>query len=192
MTTPLHRCSVAKAWDPLASVGRTYADLFGVLVRGANCTNVHFARLIAGVQKAGLDVRDTSLASDSADILGYEVSPANAYCSGSGKRISRIWSVARAVSSRRRVSGRAMELVSGHESSLALTNCGVLSILDANFKFSRASYLVSRELWSTVWGMEQRAFGGILCHLRSDWSLRWPDVCIFTDASEKGLRVGGS
>ena len=33
-------------------------------------------------QKAGLDVHDTSLASGSAGVLGYEVSPANAYCSG--------------------------------------------------------------------------------------------------------------
>ena len=33
---------------------------------------------------------------------------------------------------------------------------------------------------------EQRAFGGILCLLRSDRSLRWLDVCICADASEKG------
>ena len=35
--------------------------------------------------------------------------------------------------------------------------------------------------------MEQNAFGGILCLLRSDWSLRWLDVCICTDASEMGF-----
>ena len=35
--------------------------------------------------------------------------------------------------------------------------------------------------------MEQRAFGGSLCLFRSDWSLRWLDVCICTDASEKGF-----
>ena len=43
-----------------------------------------------------------------------------------------------------------MELVSGHESFLTLSNCGALSTLDASFKFARAAYLVSRELWSTV------------------------------------------
>ena len=58
-------------------------------------------------------------------------------------------------------------------------------LLDANLKFARASYLVSGEPWSTV-RVEQRAFGGILSLLRSDWSLRWLDVCICTDASEKG------
>ena len=58
--------------------------IFGVLVRGENCTDVHLARLIAGVQKAGLDVTDISPASGSGHVLGYEVSPANAYCSGAG------------------------------------------------------------------------------------------------------------
>ena len=103
-----------------------YADSVGVLARGANCTNVHLARLIAGVQKAGLDVHDISRASGSAAVLGYEVSPAHASCSGMSKRISRIRTVARRVSSRRRIGWRAMELVSGHESFLAVGNRGVL------------------------------------------------------------------
>ena len=50
VTIPLHRCSVANvAWDPLASVGRMLT-IFGVLARGADCTNFHLARLIAVVQ----------------------------------------------------------------------------------------------------------------------------------------------
>ena len=114
LTTPLHRCLVASmAWDPLASVGRMLTVL-GVLARGTACSNVHLARLVASVQKAGLDVHDISLASGSADVLGCEVSPANTYGSGTGNRISRTRSVARTVSSRRRISGRAMEHVDGH------------------------------------------------------------------------------
>ena len=35
--------------------------------------------------------------------------------------------------------------------------------------------------------LEQRAFGIILCLFRSTCSLRWLDVCICTDASEKGF-----
>ena len=77
-----------------------------------------------------------------------------------------------------------MELISGHESSLALSNRGVLSILDASVKFARSSCLVSGEPWLTM-RMEQRAFGGILCLLCSEWSLRRLHVCICTDASEK-------
>ena len=105
----------------------SYADNFRVLARGADCSNVHLARLIAGVKRAGLDVDDLSLASGTSDVLGYEVSPANSYCSGTGKRIARIRSVARTISSRRRVGRRAMELVNRHESFLALINRGALN-----------------------------------------------------------------
>ena len=82
-----------------------YADKFGGS-RGADCTNVHLARLIAGVLMAGLDVDDKSLARGGAGVLGYELSPARAYCSGTSKRISRIRPVARTVSSRRRIAAR--------------------------------------------------------------------------------------
>ena len=34
----------------------SYADNFGILALGANCTDIHLAHNIAGVQKAGLDV----------------------------------------------------------------------------------------------------------------------------------------
>ena len=120
----------------------SYVDNFGILVYNRNNTNVRLAYLIEGVQKAGLDVHDISLSSGSADVLGCEVSPGNAYYSGTGKRISRIRSVARTVSSRRRISGRAVELVYGHESFLALSNRGALSIVDASFKFTRGSHLM--------------------------------------------------
>ena len=72
-----------------------------------------------------------------------EVSPAKSYCSGKRKRIARIRSVARTISSRRRINGRAIELVNGHESFLALSSRGALSILDSSFKFAWASYSVS-------------------------------------------------
>ena len=90
VTTPHHSCSVANmACDRLVSVGRMLT-LLVVLARGATCT-----RLIAGAKEAGFDVHSISFASGSADVLGCEVSPANTYCCGKGKRI------ARTVSSRR-------------------------------------------------------------------------------------------
>ena len=88
------------------------------------------------------------------------MSPANSCCSGEGKRKARVRSVARTVSSRCRINGQAMELVNGHETLLALSNRGAFSILDASFKFTRASHLVSGEPWSTV-RKEQRAFKGV-------------------------------
>ena len=178
------KCCVSSFRPPLLG-GKHGLTILGFLAHGADCAYVHLARLIAGVQRAGLDVHDISLASGSPDVFDFEVSPANACCSGTRKRIARIRSVAQTVSSRRCIGGRAMELVNGHASFLAPSNRGALSIL-ASFKFARASYLVSGKPWSTV-RMEQRSFGVVLCLLRSDWSLRWLDVCICTETSEKGF-----
>ena len=153
VTTPHHRCSVANmAWDPLASVGRMLTIGLEFWLRGANCTNVHLARLIA-VQKAGLRcARHIVLASGSADVLGYEVSPANAYCSGTGKRISRV-AFSRTdglfAPSHWRAGDGARQwsrVFLGAQQSYA------------SFKCVRASYLVSGEPWSTV-RVEQRALG---------------------------------
>ena len=98
VATPHRGCSVANmALDPVASDG-LMLTILGVLARGEDCTNVHLARPFASDQKASLDVHDVSPAKESADVLGCEVSPANAYCSGTSKRISRVRSVARTVS----------------------------------------------------------------------------------------------
>ena len=98
----------------------------GVLARGANFTNVHLSRLVAGVQKAGFDIPDISLASGSAEMFSAMrcLRPARIGLERA-KRRSRIRSVARTVSSRHRMSVRAMELVSGHESLLALSSRGL-------------------------------------------------------------------
>ena len=98
-------------------------------------------------------------------------------CHGTGQRMTRILSVAWRVSSRRRISGRAMELVKRSRVFLGAQRS----------KFARVSYLVSGEPWSTV-RMEQRAFGAIPCPVHSDWSMRWHDVCICTGAQQKGCR----
>ena len=65
------------AWDPLASVGRMLTNLGNWLAAQTALTFIHLARLDASVLKAGFDVHDISLASGRADVLGYEVSPAN-------------------------------------------------------------------------------------------------------------------
>ena len=108
VTTSHHCCSVANmAWDRLVSVGRMLTMWgFSLAVKTA-------LTFIAGVKKAGLDVHDIARATGCADVLGHEVSPTNSYCSGTGKRIARIRAVSRTVSSRRRISGRAMARVNG-------------------------------------------------------------------------------
>ena len=119
-----------------------------MLARGASCTNVRLERLIAGVKKASLDVHDISLASGSAHVLGYEVFPAIAYCSGTGKRISRIRSVARTVSSRLRIGGRAMEPSTVTSLFWRSAVVELSQFLMQVSSFAWASYLVSGAPWS--------------------------------------------
>ena len=77
-----------------------------------------------------------------------------------------------------------MELVEGHESFLGALRswCGV----NPPRQFQVRSFVLFG-VWTTVCDCAPGAFGGILCLLRIDWSLRWFDVCICTDASEKGF-----
>ena len=64
----------------------------------------------------------------------------------------RLRSVARTVYSRRRINGRAMELVNGHKSFLALSNPVALSLFDASFNFARACSFDLGQL--CVWSKE--------------------------------------
>ena len=89
-------------------------------------------------------------------------------------------SVARTLSSRRRIGGRAMELVNNHEYLLGLRNRGALSIFDASLKFARASYLQESHVQPCEWNREHSV--GFLCLHCSDSNLRWLDVCICTDS----------
>ena len=118
------------------------------------------------------------------DVLDYELSLVSAQWSGAEKRMICTRAVARTNAVRRRISDWTMELINGHEYFLTLSNRGALSILVVSFKFARVSYLMSKYSWLTA-RMKQKVFDDILCLFRSDWSLRWLDVCIDTDASEK-------
>ena len=156
----------------------SYADNLVVLDRGANSTYVHLARLIAGYRKL---VSVFTMWHTPAEVPMFSVMkcrrPSHIVVER-GKRLSRMRSVARTVSSRRRISGRAMELVNGHESFLTRRNRGALSILDTGFKFARASYLIPGEALVNCPLRAKRALGGLPCILRSNRSLCWLDVCI--------------
>ena len=134
VTTPHHRCSVANmARDLLVSIGRTESQS-----RCSRHSSLACGTCISPVQIAGVKKPVSSTT---------RVATVKQTCTQLSRRIR---SVARTVSSQRRISGRAMELVNGHESFLALSNRGALSIFDASFKFAWASYLVSGEPWSTA------------------------------------------
>ena len=136
VTTPHRRCSVANtAWDPLASLRRVLA-----LTRGANCTNVHLARLIC---------RCKGSRSRCARHIPCQR--------------MRVCSRLRRVSSQRKVQWSGQTDISYWlsrtyglfaQSHLRLGGgvwrATIVAIRDANFKLARASYLASGEPWSSV------------------------------------------
>ena len=133
------------------------------MARGADCTHVHLTRLIAGVKRARLDVDDVSLASGSADVLGYEVFLANSYCSGTGKRLAR-FSVSRHGRSLRLVASVSERRSSSMVTSLSWRSAIVVlsqSLMPA-FKFAWASSgrRRSRGRRGSTVRMEQRASAG--------------------------------
>ena len=159
VTIPRHRCSEAdKAWDRLVSAGRVLTIWgFGLPARIA-------PTFICGCKKrVGLDVHDIPLANGTSDVFGHEVSPAQLYCSGTGKRIARIRCSARTISTRRRVSVRAKEL-NGHESWRSAN-----SILDASFKFFLGAMVNRAQGTQSIWGgfYDSSAVIGACAALRS-------------------------
>ena len=174
---PHHRCSVADmAWDPLASVGRM-RTIFGfwLVVQTAPTFIPHVS---LRVYRKWVSMSTTyRVASGSADVLGYEMSPADAYCSGAGGKTDITYSlggtdglVARVASTVERWSSSMVTILFWRSAIVGLSQ----SLMQASRL--RRRLMVSVEFWSTV-RMEQRTFGGILCLLRSDWSPRWLDVC---------------
>ena len=102
----------------------SYADNFGVLARGANCTNVHLARFMSGIKKKPVSMFTTYP-------LPAEVQMFSNFTYHQPNRIAVKQANGEYASAQSRC-GRAMELVIGHESFLALNNRGALSILDAS------------------------------------------------------------
>ena len=124
VTTLFHRCSVPNmAWDPLASVGRMLTILVYLLAaQTALAFIVHVS-----LRRLASMLTTHSLPADVQMFSATKCLPANVCCSGTVKRISRIRSVERTVSSRPRIGGRAIDLVNHQESSLALSNRGALT-----------------------------------------------------------------
>ena len=132
-------------------------------------------------------MQDISLASGRADVLGCEVSPAQRVLQWNGQTDNKnSFSRTDGLFAQSLIGGRTMELVNGHESCSALSNRGALSE-----SLTPASSSRGRLIWyQETHGQPVRKdsiWRTIRCLLRSDWDLRWLDVCICTDGSEKGF-----
>ena len=126
VTTPHHRCS-----DGMGSRGFRWSSAYnlGVVARGENCTltSTRTSHCKCTESRSGYS-RHVSV-SGSSDVLDYEVSPANSYCSAKSHTYS-TYSFSRADCPLAPSHQRAGD-VAGHESFLAFGNRGALSILDA-------------------------------------------------------------
>ena len=142
---------------------------------GANNTNVHIARLIAGVQRAVLDVHDLSIASGSANVFVRSV------CSQ--RLLQWNWQADITDSQSLGLSPLVVALVVGQWSSSVITSTywrSAISVLSPFLMQASSSrerlFLIAREPQSNV-RLELRAFEGILCPLYRDSNFRWRDVC---------------
>ena len=104
---------------------------FAVLARDRKpALTFHSTRLIAGAHQVGIDVHGASHASGSTDVCGFVVFPDNCTFQWNGQTAVTYWfNDARTVSSRRRITGRAMQLVSGHESFCHTATVGLSQFL---------------------------------------------------------------
>ena len=91
------------------------------------------------------------------------------------KRLGRIRHGIKALLNRGRCTGKALEVLAGHCTFLALTNRASLSVFHNVYSFIRKNYWELAVLWETVQG-ELRAFMGIVLLLCQDWwshGIRW-------------------
>ena len=184
VTTPHQRCLVANmALDPLASVGGMLTIL-GVLARGADCTDVHLARLIAGHRKP-VSMFTTYLLP-----VEVQMSPIMKCLRETRIAVGRANVQLVFVQSRGRYLPAIAFAATRWSSSMATNLFWRSPIVELSPSLTAASNSSGRPMcWQgnhgqlCEWGRESlREF---MCLLRSDWSLRCLDVCICTDASQK-------
>ena len=171
--------------ETVYAIRYNYVDNFGAVGLGSNLTNSITDSIAAHFASCGLPVHELEVASSSLPVLGVQVNADLSKCGPTLKRLWRVRDAARAVAGRRTVSGRALEMLLGHETFLSLAVRAGLSIFHASYKFVHHSYLVAKPLWNSV-REEQIAFAGLLPLLSSCWETPWSGLVYCSDASLSG------
>ena len=96
-----------------------------------------------------------------------------------------------AVLSRKKVSGRILEVIIGHATFVALTNRGLLSIFNTVYRFIRSNYHTPTILWKTV-REELFVFRSLMIYLHADWGRQWNNYVTASDSSLTGYGVVSS
>ena len=89
---------------------------------------------------------------------------------------------------RKKVSGRLLEVVSGHATFVGLTCRPVLSVFNTVYRYIRSHYERPATLWPTV-RQELQAFRGLMVFLHADWGRPWNPYVSASDASLQGFGV---
>ena len=90
-------------------------------------------------------------------------------------RYQRIKGSLKAALTRKRMSGKQVEVLIGHRTFAGLARRPLLSFFHCVYKFTNQHYFERALVWETV-KQELRAFKGGLIFCRSDWCRQWNPV----------------
>ncbi|CAE7731551.1 unnamed protein product [Symbiodinium sp. CCMP2592] len=123
--------------------------------------------------------------------LGVELNGTTLTTRVSAERLHRVRQGIRALLSRKRASGRTLQIVIGHATYCALANRRVMPIFHTVYKYIEKFGDKVGVLWDTVCA-ELRAFSGLMVFLESRWDRPWSSKVMCSDASEEGYGVVSS
>ena len=122
------------------------------------------------------------------ELLGHVLHPSLPSIEFKPVRPGRLWAAVQHLLRRRKVSGRAVEVIMGHFTYAFLLNRGLLSVFGATFKFIRSAYVEVEKLWPSVRSELSNAVAllplAAVCLDRA-----WDSDVRATDAAPHGLGV---
>ena len=163
----------------------TFVDNLGIVSDSESLVRQRLNELEKVLTDKGLLLHPGEIQGHQVKALGVTLNGTSLCTRVSPERFHRVRQAMRGLLQRRRVSGRAVEVVLGHATFCALANRRLLSVFHAVYKFIRRHYSESAVLWPSVRD-ELRAFAGLMIFLQSDWSRPWNQLVTSTDASEQG------
>ena len=137
---------------------------------------------------SGLETREESEACVPTETPGIELDGTRMRARCTSSRFRRVCKTLEWVLGRRRISGKALEIIIGHCTCVSLLNRYSLSMFDAVCKFIRCHYNSNSYIWKSV-REELLSSKSIMILLESDWKLSWNSTLVCTDACSSGYGV---
>ena len=162
-----------------------YVANLGLLSFDEGTVSSKLSQAVADFTRAGLQLHETSSGSGDQVALGSVLA-----CDRFHTRLTtkRFWNLRLAISGflrRKKVSGKALEVLLGHMTFAALANRWTLSVFNTVYRFVREFYVEAAEMWNEV-RQELYAFRGLMIYLQADWSVPVFGTVFASDSSEAG------